>query len=128
MEVVMTGSTDTKQDKRRRGPRIAVLPDAKGDIKRSFYVNARDYKTFTDGTGGDVSKSVPLAMTAWLALDGNVQEFIRKTKEGRTMQEAVAILKERLPEKMADMLLAQYVASLPLDRKANLVREARKKT
>ncbi len=124
----MTGSTDPKQDKRRRGPRVAAIPDAKGDIKRSFYVNAGDYKTFTDGTGGDVSKSVPLAMTAWLALDGNVQEFIRKTKENRTMQEAVAILKKKLPEKMADMLLAQYVASLPLGRKSELIREARKRT
>jgi len=44
------------------------------------------------------------------------------------MQEAVAVLKEKLPEKMADMLLAQYVATLPLGRKTELIREARKRT
>jgi len=83
--------------------------------------------TFFDAVGGNVSQALVPAMTAWLSLDGNVQEFIANTLKDHTMAEAVKILREKLPEKMADMLLAQYVAGLPLGRKANLVREARKR-
>ena len=123
----MAGSTENKPDKRRRGPRAETVPNEKGEIKRSFYIDAKNYNTFFEGTRGEVSKSLPLAMTAWLSLDGNVQEFIAETLKNHTMAEAIAFLKKKLPEKMADMLLAQYVASLPLGRKASLIREARKR-
>ena len=123
----MTGSTENKPDKRRRGPRAQTVPNEKGEIKRSFYVDAKNYNTFFDAVGGNVSQALVPAMTAWLSLDGNVQEFILKTLKEHSMEQAVKILREKLPEKMADMLLAQYVATLPLSRKTELIREARKR-
>jgi uncharacterized protein HemY len=71
--------------------------------------------------------TVPRAIAAWTALDPNVQKFIAETAEGRSLPEAVAILKEELPEQIADMVLAEYVKSLPMDRKAELIQEARKR-
>ncbi len=124
----MASSVEPQRDKRRRGPRAKMEPDPRtGLVKRSFYVLPSDYQPFIEATGGDVSGALPLAMTAWLALDGNTQEFIKETRQGRTMTEAVKILREKLPEKMADMLVADYVKKLPLGRKTELIREARKK-
>ncbi len=123
----MAGSPEHKPDKRRRGRRPKVVPNEKGEVKRSFYVDAQDYNTFLEAVGGNVSRTLIPAMTAWLSLDGNVQEYIINTLKEHPMAEAVKILREKLPEKMADMLLAQYVATLPLGRKTELIREARKK-
>ncbi len=124
----MQPSTEPRKDKRRRGPRVAALPDAKtGLIKRSFYIKPEDYKLFSDTYGGDISRLEPLMIAAWMALDGNVQDFVRMTKEEHSMEETVAILKEKMPEKMADMLLSQWIAELPTGRKSQLIQEARKK-
>ena len=116
-----------QQDKRRRGPRIAIPPDANGNIKRSFYINGADYQAFAEACGGNISAALPQAIAAWMALDGNTVEFIGETLKDRSLAEAVAILKQKLPEKMADMLLAEYVKSLPKGRKSELIREARKR-
>lgn len=114
-------------DKRRRGPRVAVPPDAKGNVKRSIYIRAGDYKAFTDAVGENVSQEIPRAMAVWMALDGNTQKFVTEALKDKTFLEAVPILREQLPEKMADMLLAEYVSSLSRERKSELIREARKK-
>ena len=116
------------QDKRRRGPRNPAIPDKKGNLKRSFYIQSEDYKAFWQACGGNISVTIPRAIAAWMALDGNTQDFVAEIMEGRTLEQAVAILKAKLPEQMADMLLAEYVKSLPMGRKSELIREARKRT
>lgn len=116
------------QDKRRRGPRNPAIPDEKGNLKRSFYIKPLDYKAFWEACAGNISVTIPQAIAAWMALDGNTQEFVAETLKGRTFLEAVPILREKLPDKMADMLLAEYVSSLSPERKSELIREARKRT
>ncbi len=66
-------------------------------------------------------------IAVWMAMDGNVQDFVRETHKKHGMVETISILKKRLPEKMADMLLAQWAASLPTGRKSQLIQEARKR-
>jgi len=91
----MTTAPEAKKDKRRRGPRVPALPDEKtGKIKRSFYIMPQDYKPVSDAFGGDISDHQPLMIAVWMAMDGNVQDFVRETHKKHGMVETISILKK----------------------------------